>query len=69
MCHQAPPTPNQSLREQDLDIILHVEDHDLDFGPDEAVLDNTAEVAFINLLFGLRTHFRRILRRSNGGLL
>ena len=54
---------NSTLAEQDLDLILNVEDHDLDFEPEEAILDNTVEVKTFNKLFSLRPDFRTRRRR------
>ena len=74
-----PPAPrssvtstNSTLGEQELDLILNVEDHDLDFEPEEGILDNTTEVKMFNQFFSLRPDFRtrrrgtsKLLRRSD----
>ena len=38
-----PSVSNSTMGEQDLDLILNVEDHDLDFEPEEGILDDTVE--------------------------
>ena len=50
---------NSSLGEQDLDLILNVQDHDqLDFEPEEGILDDTIEVKCVNKFLSLRPDFR-----------
>ena len=56
---------NSTLGEQDLDLILNVQDHDqLDFEPEEGILDNTVEVKRLNHFFSLRPDFRMIRRKT-----
>ena len=60
-------TNNSTMGEQDLDLILNVEDHDqLDYEPEEGILDNTMEVKLFNQLFSLRPDFRMRRRRIPG---
>ena len=60
-------TNNSTMGEQDLDLILNVEEHDqLDFEPEEGILDNTMEVKLFNPLFSLRPDFRTRRRRIPG---
>ena len=49
---------SSTLGEQDLDLILQVEDHNLDLELEEDILDNTTKINSLNKCFSLRNTFR-----------